>query len=184
MILRSVLLISVLAWFSACKSPEARRPVKTSSGSFIKESVERNKKLIEEEEAIISSIIEKDSSHHFIASESGFWYYYNIKDTLSTIQPVVGDDVVFTYDIRLLNGDTILSETETGIQNYKVDQTNQSLISGIRDGIKLMKAGEQITFLFPSHKAYGYYGIENKLGTNIPVQSTVTLKTINSTDNN
>ncbi|HAT65772.1 MAG TPA: gliding motility-associated peptidyl-prolyl isomerase GldI, partial [Flavobacteriaceae bacterium] len=45
-------------------------------------------------------------------------------------------------------------------------------------------AGETVTFLFPSHKAYGYYGIENKLGTNVPVQSTVTLKSINSTENN
>ena len=107
-----------------------------------------------------------------------------MQDTISTQLAELGDDVTFTYDIKHLDGETILSETENGIQNYKVDQTNQALISGIRDGIKLMKAGETITFLFPSHKAYGYYGIENKLGTNVPVQSTVTLKSINSTENN
>ena len=181
---RNLLIISALLSIIACKSPEARRPVKTSSGSFIKESVERNKKLIEEEEGIIEAIIEKDSTKKYFASESGFWYFYNVQDTIATDKPEFGDDVVFTYNIKHLNGDTILSETETGIQNYKVDQTNQALISGIRDGIKLMKEGETITFLFPSHKAYGYYGIENKLGTNIPVQSTVTLKSINSTENN
>ena len=51
-----------------------------------------------------------------------------------------------------------------------------------RDGLKLMKEGETITFLFPSYKAFGYYGINNKLGTNVPVQCTVTLNTI--TQNN
>lgn len=181
---RNLFIISILLFVIACKSPEARRPVKTSSGSFIKESVERNKKLIEEEEALIASLIEKDDTHNYIASESGFWYYYNVQDTISKQLAELGDAVTFTYDIKHLDGETILSETENGIQNYKVDQTNQALISGIRDGIKLMKAGETITFLFPSHKAFGYYGIENKLGTNVPVQSTVTLKSINSTENN
>ncbi|MEZ4779553.1 MAG: gliding motility-associated peptidyl-prolyl isomerase GldI [Flavobacteriaceae bacterium] len=181
---RNFLIVSTLLCIVSCKSPEARRPIKTSSGSFISESVERNKKLIEEEEGIIEALMEQDSTKKYIASESGFWYYYNVQDTLATNKPEFGDDVVFTYNIKHLNGDTILSETETGIQNYKVDQTNQALISGLRDGIKLMKEGETITFLFPSHKAYGYYGIENKLGTNIPVQSTVTLKSINSTENN
>lgn len=183
--LRNFLIVTLLLSIVACKSPEARRPVKTSSGSFINESVARNKKLIEKEESIIEAIMEQDSTKEYIASESGFWYYYNVQDTLTTAKlPEFGDDVIFTYDIKHLTGETILSETETGVQNYKVDQTNQSLISGIRDGIKLMKAGETITFLFPSHKAYGYYGIDNKLGTNIPVQSTVTLKSINSTENN
>jgi len=182
--IRSLLTLYIMLLFASCKSPEARRPVKSSSGTFIKESVERNKKIIEEEEALIESLIEKDSAKEYFASENGFWYYYNVQDTISSKLAEVGDDVVFTYNIKKLNGDTVLSETENGLQNYKVDQTNQSLISGIRDGIKLMKEGETITFLFPSHKAYGYYGIENKLGTNIPVQSTVTLKTIHSTENN
>ena len=98
--------------------------------------------------------------------------------------PKYGDNVVFSYDIKKLSGETILSQNETGLQNYVVDQTNQELISGIRDGIKLMKEGETVTFLFPSHKAYGYYGLENRLGTNVPIQSTITLKSINSTENN
>ena len=78
----------------------------------------------------------------------------------------------------------MLSEEENGLQVYKVDQSNQDLISGIRDGVKLMKPGETVTFLFPSYKAYGYYGIQNKLGANTPVQSTITLKSIEQTQEN
>ncbi|MEM7085432.1 MAG: gliding motility-associated peptidyl-prolyl isomerase GldI [Bacteroidota bacterium] len=182
--LRNLLIICIMALFAAaCKSPEARRPVKSTSGSFIKESVERNKKIYEQERSVISSIIENNEETEYLASENGFWYYYNVKDSTSTISPKLGDAVTFTYDIKKLNGDVILSKEENGVQNYRIDKTNQELISGIRDGLKFMKAGETVTFLFPSYKAYGYYGIENKLGTNVPVQSTVTLETIQTLKN-
>ncbi len=182
--IRNLLILMLLCSFWSCKSPEARRPVQRTSGSFIRESVERNKKIVEQEEAVITTLILQDSLNDYIASESGFWYYYNKKDTATAVFPKLGDAVTFTYDIKHLNGEIILSEADNGIQQYKVDQSNQDLISGVRDGIKLMKAGEVVTFLFPSHKAYGYYGLEDKLGTNVPVQSTVSLRTINSTENN
>lgn len=162
----------------SCKSPEARRPVQSHSGTFIKESADRNKKIYDEEKIYIQNIIAKDSTRQYITSEYGFWYFYNKRDTTNTEMPDLGDLVKFTYDIKDLNGSLILSEKENGLQQYKVDQSNQELISGVREGIKLMKEGETVTFLFPSYKAYGYYGIEEKLGTNIPVQSTITLHSI------
>jgi len=168
----------------SCKSPEARRPVQSHSGSFIKESAERNKKIYDEEKSVIEKLIANDSTNTYISSESGFWYYYNKRDTTTTEMPDLGDVVKFTYDIKNLNGSVILSEEENGLQQYKVDQSNQDLISGVREGIKLMKEGETVTFLFPSYKAFGYYGIEEKLGTNIPVQSTVTLHSIEQSNEN
>lgn len=170
------ILFSVLIF--SCKSPDARRPVQSQSGSFIKESADRNKKIYDEEKDFIEKIIAKDSTHSYISSENGFWYFYNKQDTTTTEMPDLGDVVKFTYDIKDLNGIVILSEEENGMQHYKVDKSNQELISGVREGIKLMKEGETVTFLFPSYKAFGYYGIEEKLGTNIPVQSTVTLHSI------
>jgi gliding motility-associated peptidyl-prolyl isomerase len=182
--LRSLLLLCLLTLFvTSCKSPEARSPVKSTSGSFIKESVERNKKIYEQELAVIETIIEQNGETEYLSSESGFWYFYNSKDSTTTQFPQLGDAVTFTFDIKKLNGDVVLSKEDNGLQNYKIDQTNQELISGIRDGLKLMKTGETVTFLFPSFKAYGYYGIENKLGTNVPIQSTVTLKTIHTLEN-
>ena len=169
----------------SCKSPDARRPVQTSSGSFIKESAERNKKLYEEEKTVIEKIIDADVENSYFASDSGFWYYYNTRQESDlTETPKIGDTITFTYNIEYLDGTTVLSEKENGLQYYIVDKSNQDLVSGIRDGLKLMKEGETVTFLLPSYKAYGYYGIENKLGTNIPVQSRVTLKTIDQTNEN
>ncbi len=169
----------------SCKGPEARKPVQSSSGSFIKESAERNKKLYEEEKVAIKNIMDTDTENTYFASDGGFWYYYNTKqDSIESHKPKFGDVITFTYDVKRLNGAEVLSSEENGLQNYKVDQSNQDLISGLRDGLKLMKVGETITFFFPSYKAYGYYGITDKLDTNVPVQSKVTLKSIEQTQEN
>jgi len=48
---KTAILLVVFISFSACKTPEARRPISAKSGSFIDQSVERNKKLNAEEHA-------------------------------------------------------------------------------------------------------------------------------------
>ncbi len=47
---------------------------------------------------------------------------------------------------------------------------------GLRDGIKYMHKDETVTFLFPSHIAYGYHGDNNKIGPNESLMCTVTLR--------
>jgi hypothetical protein len=47
---------------------------------------------------------------------------------------------------------------------------------GLRDGIKRMHKNETVTFLFPSHMAYGYHGDNKKIGTNESLIVTVTLR--------
>lgn len=166
----------------SCESQEARHPIKNHSGSFIKESAIKNKKLYDQERDFLEKLIAEDPSRHYISSEYGFWYYYKTKDTLNSPKPQVGDYVQFLYDIKNIRDELIISEEENGIQHYKIDQTNQDLFSGIREGLKLMKEGEEIIFLFPSYKAYGYYGLANKIGANIPIKSTVKLISIEKSD--
>jgi len=172
---RIILLILAIFLFG-CKSPEARPPISQSSGTFIKESAERNKKLFEREQKQIESIISTQEETEFQTSKSGFWYYYNTKIEEESVHPKFGDIVNFNYNIKDLNGKIIYSETELKTQNYAMDQ--QELFTGLREGLKLMKAGETVTFLFPSQKAYGYYGDEDRIGTNIPIICEVTINMI------
>jgi len=151
-------------------------PESVKSGSFISESAQRNKKLNEQERLAIEKIIAKDSSVDYIASENGFWYYYNFKLSQDTIQPVFGDEVNFNYSINNLNGQAIYSAKEIGDQNYIIDK--EELFTGLREGLKLMKPTETVTFIFPSQVAYGYYGDDQKIGTNVPLICEVTLNTI------
>ncbi len=141
----------------------------------MKESIERNKALNKFEETLILNKIKKDSTHHYLTSESGFWYYYNIKNNETNIQPQIGDEVIFSYEIRDLRDSIIYSKEEIGEKRYLVDK--EELITGLQDGIKLMKQGETVTFLFPSYKAFGFTG-NDRVNTKEPLIYTVHLKTI------
>lgn len=176
------LLIFLSAAVFSCKSPEARRPVMQKTGSYIDQSVERNKQLVADEEELINQIIEEDSANTYISSPNGFWYYYNSEDTTATETPEFGDVVEFDYSIETLDGRPIYSEEELPTRTYAIDQ--EELFSGLRQGLKLMNEGETVTFLFPSHKAYGFYGDKDRIGTNVPIRSTVTLNKINQQNTN
>lgn len=160
----------------ACKTPEARRPVSVKTGSFIDISVERNKKLNAIEQAYIEKLL-KEQQQDYLVSESGFWYYYNTKIENDTLQkPQFGDIVNFNYNVKALNGELIYSFEDTKTQNYAMDK--EELFTGLREGLKLMKTSETVTFLFPSQKAYGYYGDENRIGSNTPLICEVTVNSI------
>ncbi|WP_396603236.1 gliding motility-associated peptidyl-prolyl isomerase GldI [Algibacter sp. R77976] len=174
--MNKLLIIALVLLAFSCKTPEARRPITVKSGSFIDASVERNKKLNAKEQAAIENLMKLDEKD-YIASESGFWYYYNHKvanDILKT--PVFGDVINYNYNIKSLDGNVIYSNEELKTQTYAMDK--EELFTGLREGLKLMKSGETVTFLFPSQKAYGYYGDENKIGRNTPLICEVTVNSI------
>jgi gliding motility-associated peptidyl-prolyl isomerase len=161
--------------FSSCKQhQEARRPVSQSSGSFMKQSIARNKKLIAGEEDQIAAIIKSNPAIKYIASKKGYWYYYESRNLTDSLTPKKGDIALFDYEIKDLRGNIIYSEVELQPQVYKVDK--QEIMMGLRDGIKLMRKTEKVNFLFTSHMGYGFHGDNNKIGTNQPLSCTVTLR--------
>ncbi len=170
------ILLIFMVLLLGCKTPEARKPIKVASGSRINTSVELNKKWVAEEDLEIKTYIEKDSLHQYINSEQGFWYYYNTQIAEITEKTDFGDLVEFEYDVKDLYGTTLYSKEELGLQKYRIDK--EELITGLREGLKIMKEGETVTFIFPSYKAYGYYGDQNKIGTYMPIKSTVTILNI------
>lgn len=162
---------------SSCNNQQARKPLSYSSGSFMKESVARNKKLIAGEESKIDSLIRKDTTSKYIATAKGYWYKYEIKSTSKdSINPKKGDVAYFDYEVKDLDGNVIYTELELRPQTYLVDK--QNIMMGMRDGIKLMKKGEKVTFLFPSHMGYGYHGDNRRIGHNQPLMTTIFLRDI------
>lgn len=171
-----ILMIGLLTICFACKTPEARKPVSKSTKSYTSSSLKMNKAILEKEENMIEKIIASDSTQNYITSNAGFWYFYNEQNENDSITPKFGDEVEFNYNLVSLSGDTIYSREELGERAYQIDQ--EEIFTGLRKGLKLMKEGETVTFLFPSHQAYGYYGDNDKIGSHVPLKSTVTLNEI------
>ncbi|MFY7672378.1 gliding motility-associated peptidyl-prolyl isomerase GldI [Tenacibaculum sp. MEBiC06402] len=168
----------VLLSFVGCKELEARRPKEHSTKNFYEEVVAENKKLNALETRAIQSLLKKDTLTNYISSANGFWYSYIKKDTLTSQTPVKGDEVTLNYNITTINDNTIY---DYQTRKYKIDQ--EDFVPGLREGIKLMKKGETITFVIPSYRAYGVTGDGNKIGMNQTLKSIVTLIEIKKPNN-
>lgn len=162
-------------FFTSCKQQQgARLPISQTSGSFMKKSISLNKKIVANEETQIANLIKANQKKSYISSSKGYWYTYETKNQLDSLTPKKGDVAFFEYEIKDMRGAVIYSKQELKPQTYSIDK--QDILMGLRDGIKLMRKKETVTFLFPSHMAYGFHGDNKKIGTNQPIQCTVTLQ--------
>ena len=140
----------------------------------MKKSADRNKKLVASEEDVIKKIIKSNPKVKYYATKKGYWFSYDEKNNTETATPKKGDIAYFNLEVKNIDGTLIYSESDLGPQTYYVDK--QDIMMGLRDGIKYMKKNETVTFLFPSHIAYGYHGDNKKIGTNESLICTVTLR--------
>jgi len=170
------LIILTLIVSASCSNKEARKPIVRKTGSFINESIERNKLLNTAENNMLMKKMQMDSIHTYVNSSNGYWYYYEKKVENQTYLPQRGDEVFYNHEIRRLDDSIIYSMEALGTKSYLVDK--EELITGLQDGIKLMKEGEIVSFLFPSYKAFGYTG-NDKVGPNEPLIYSVQLLKIN-----
>ncbi len=163
--------LCALLLLASCQEPVARRPVEVRSGSFLKVSAERNKRLLESETALMQELAQMDSLRTYQSSSSGFLYAYEKQDASAGPPARPGDLVTLTYDLRTWNEDTLYRREEIGILRYKVDK--EELFPGLRYSVKLLRKGEAATFLYPSSLGYGYHGDEVRIGPNTPLKCTL-----------
>lgn len=176
--MKSRLLLLVILFLMSCVNSVPRRPINQKpSTTIFQDHIEATKKIFQREENKIVEFIKKDSVHLYHSSSNGFWYTYVTKVESETVMPKTGDVVALTYNISDLNDSIIYDKAIFGVKKYKVDKEN--FISGIQKGIKLMKIGETIIFVFPSYNAFGISGDGNKIGINKTIKSTITLLSIN-----
>ena len=174
--MRQIFVLFSFVLLLSCGGPEARKPIKVKSGSFFKESVERNKNLLALEEKMIQEIIKRDNLHEYIASPNGFWYYFETQNEASRYTPQTDDQILFSYDLRTLDNKAIYSSEDLGPTSYTVDK--EQLFPGLQNAVKLLKINEKATFFFPSLQAYGYLGDGESIGPKTPLRSTIELHTI------
>lgn len=172
----SALLFLSLLMLISCAKNVPRKPVVRKTSTSMKESISFNKSLIADEENIFKALMEQDSLSTYKTSSNGFWYKLDSINSNSDL-PKFGDKLTYTYEVYDLNNAIIYSTDEIGQLTYFVDQ--QEIIEGLRNGLKLMRENEIATFLFPSHKVFGYLGDQKKIAINQPLIYKVQLIKIN-----
>ena len=168
--LTAILFLSIV---SCQNNEEARKPVSRKTGTFLKESKERNAKILASEMKLIQEIIAKDTIRTFVSSTHGFYYCIDSTSTIGKVKASKGMIAQYTANVYDLNGNQIYDEVAFGIKNYKVEK--QDLMIGLRHGLQLMRKGEKAIFYFPSQIGFGYHGDKNKIGINVPLKYEVTL---------
>ena len=165
----------------ACQSNEARRPVSRKSTSVLEKTIELNKKNLERENNLIEAYIQNDSLLQYKTTKKGFWYAYQ-KSVEQGEFPKKGDIVVYEQEVRNLANEILHSKEELGVQTYFVDK--EHIINGLQEGLKLMKVGEEMKFIFSSYVAYSTSGDKSKkIGVHEPVINTIKLINIKNQNN-
>ena len=175
---RSAYMLVMLFLVFSCKEPEARKPKTNSVTSFYKEVIAESKKLNALENKKIQYFITNDTIYNYKSSSNGFWYAYLHKDSISTVTPKQNDLVTIEYDVKTLTDKIIYQKQKI---TYKVDK--QDFIPGLREGLKLMKEGEEAVFIIPSYTAYGVTGDGHKIKINQPIKSVLKLIQIKNNNN-
>jgi len=174
--IRALLTIVVLLSLISCVKPEPRRPVSHHSGSFMEASVKLNKQINALQDVAIKYYIAQDSVKDYVSSSDGFRYAYIHQIKEEKKQPIIGDEVFFEYEILDLSNAILYSQEELGENRLLIDK--EDVESGLQNGLKLMKEGEEVKFIFPSFKVFGFSGDQEKIGINQPLIYKVKLNKI------
>jgi FKBP-type peptidyl-prolyl cis-trans isomerase FkpA len=73
----------------------------------------------------------------------------------------VGDNVAIKYKVTLLNGDLVFRSDTAALFTFEIGKRN--VISGLEEGVMLMKNGSRAKLIVPSHLAFGLLGDLEKI---------------------
>lgn len=111
-----------------------------------------NKEITQRGDSAIASFISKQTEN-FIRTKSGIWYYI---EKQTGLQHVYTDSIItFSYKSFTLEGTPVSQE-----ENRKIKFGKKEIITGLEEGLKLMKKGESARFIIPWYLAYGAQGTD------------------------
>ena len=155
----------------SCSESIPRHALNKKKAGFLNQSAYRNKKLFFQEEQELKAAAKKDSLFIYNLSEAGFLFAYKKQVNKFLDKPQKGEVVRFKYQIEDLNNKVLYDKKTLGIVEYSLDQ--EDLLPGLREGLRIMKTGEVVVFLFPSYLCYGYQGDGEKINANQPLRFTI-----------
>ena len=159
----------VFLLFVSCRQTDSN-PFKVQKPAKLEKetSISLNKYWIQDEHFQIKTYCERQGWKMSI-SLSGL--NYMIIDSISSgfDKPKIGDEVVLSYDIRLLDPDqtSCYHSDSNGLAKFKVDQ---SLVeSGLHEVVTYLGVGDSAVVVLPHYLAHGIAGDNQKIPPLSPV---------------
>ena len=160
----------IIFFFSvSCRQADPNPFQVEKPGKLDKEtSISLNKYWIQDEHFQIKTYCERQGWKMSI-SPSGLNYMIIDSSSKKVYSPKVGDEVVLSYDIRLLdpNQTSCYHSDSNGLARFKVDQ---SLVeSGLHEVVTYLGVGDSALVVLPHYLAHGIAGDNQKIPPLSPV---------------
>ncbi len=117
-----------------------------------------NKYLVKEDRERIESYIDR-KNWNMAETETGYWY--EIYESGTGKKAEEGMIATVNYKISLLDGTLCYTSDSLGPKIFKIGQGN--VVSGLQQGIQLLKEGDKARFIFPPFLAHGILGDDDKI---------------------
>lgn len=117
-----------------------------------------NKQLVKSEDEQIRDLIKR---YGWDMDETGTGLRYLIYKKGNGTKAKAGKTAKINFDVKLITGDLCYSSKDDGAKEFIIGKSNE--ISGLEEGILLMKEGDKAKFIIPSHLAFGLLGDEGKI---------------------
>jgi FKBP-type peptidyl-prolyl cis-trans isomerase len=155
-ILFQILLLSIVLQFAACSKPlpqlPANKGVEIDSAAVSLLTI--NKTLSLKEDHLLQQYVNTKTTG-FQKNELGFWFKIDKRTTRPSL--LSETKIHIDYQVYYINGKPIFTENKTIVLGKKQE------VRGLEEGLRLMRAGEQATFIVPWYLAYGMKGLEKKI---------------------
>jgi FKBP-type peptidyl-prolyl cis-trans isomerase FkpA len=162
----------------SCRKQTASEKAPEMTAEEQKEMLLRvNKFLVQKDVELIESYSIR-RGWNMEVSETGL--FYEIYEPVQGKKVEQGDIINLKYELSLLDGTLCYSSEEEGNKIFRLGKSQE--ISGLEQGVALMRAGEKARFIIPPHLAYGLLGDDNRIPARSIIIFQVELVEVKSSD--
>jgi len=141
-----------------CGNPEKKANPVIDPAKYDTTLVKVNKKLVATEEEQIANFIGR---YKWKMEKTGTGLRYMIYFKGTGAKVVVGKTATINFTVRLITGDICYSSKDSGAKELLIGKSGE--ISGLEEGLLLLRVGDKARFIIPSHLAFGLLGDEDKI---------------------
>jgi len=165
---------SFLLLLIACNGTPGKIQPETNSQSMTDSVLSYNHQIVKAEIQEIDDFILR---YHWEmkTTQSGLHFMIYEKNTGTTVKQ--GDIIGINYKVSLLNGNLVDQSDSAALFTFEAGK--RKVVSGLEEGIMLMKKGERAKLIVPSHLAFGLLGDMDKIPPGVVLVYDVELCSIN-----